>query len=161
MLELEFRPMRVEDLDRVYEIETASFKNCPWPKLAYKREITENRLSDYCVCLYDGRIVAFAGMWSIYEESELTKIATDTSMRRMGIGKRLLLHMMQRARERGSSRMSLEVRVHNEPAKELYRSLGFVEIGIRKTYYPDTREDAIIMANTGLCAIHGVGGDCA
>ena len=91
MLELEFRPMRVEDLDRVYEIETASFKNCPWPKLAYKREITENRLSDYCVCLYDGRIVAFAGMWSIYEESELTKIATDTSMRRMGIGKRLLL----------------------------------------------------------------------
>ena len=57
--------------------------------------------------------------------------------------------------------MSLEVRVHNESAKELYRSLGFVEIGIRKNYYPDTREDAIIMANTGLCDIHGGGGDCA
>ncbi len=137
-------PMRVEHLPRVLEIERVSFPT-PWPQDAYLQEIRGNRLASYIVAKVEEEVVGYAGMWVILDEAHITTIAVDPRYRRQSIGERLLLALIEEAIRRGARWMTLEVRKSNTAAQALYRKYGFRDIGVRRGYYSDNREDAIVM----------------
>ena len=136
--------MRLEDLSRVLEIEQESFRT-PWPRDAYTHELNENRLASYIVARFEGQVVGYAGMWVILDEAHITTIAVDPHYRGQHIGERLLIGLIETALARGARWMTLEVRTSNQTAQALYKKYGFKEIGLRKGYYSDNREDAIVM----------------
>jgi len=137
-------PMTVEDIPRVLEIERTSFRT-PWPADAYTHELKENRLATYIVAKQEDRLVGYAGMWVILDEAHITTIAVELAFRGQHIGERLLVGLIDAGVERGARWMTLEVRNSNLTAQALYRKYGFREIGTRKGYYSDNREDAIVM----------------
>lgn len=142
---IKFKPMQLEHLDQVIAIESTSFPT-PWSKNAFDYELQYNDFAHYIVALLnEHKVVGYAGMWVILDEAHITNIAIHKAYRCRGIGKALMREMIARAVLLGAERMTLEVRPSNLPARVLYTSLGFVENGIRKKYYSDTQEDAIIM----------------
>lgn len=141
---IRIEPMSLKDLDRVLEIESRSYQ-APWSRRAFVSEVTDNSYAYYYVAKRGDTIVGYVGMWIILEEAHITNIAVDPDWRRLGIGRYMLETMFDRAREHGATKMTLEVRVSNITAQNLYRKLGFEERGIRKGYYTDTHEDALIM----------------
>jgi ribosomal-protein-alanine N-acetyltransferase len=142
-------PMRMGDVGAVLEIERLSF-SAPWPAFAFEQELTANRLAHYRVARLGGRVVAFGGIWLMVDEAHITTFGVHPAHRRRGIGRRLLLQLAEVAIELGSARMTLEVRVSNEPAQALYRSFGFVVTGRRVAYYSDDGEDALVMTTPDL-----------
>jgi len=137
-------PMTVQDIPRVLEIERESFRT-PWPADAYTHELKENRLATYIVAKVEDRLVGYAGMWVILDEAHITTIAVEPPLRGQRVGERLLVGLIEAAMERGARWMTLEVRKSNLAAQTLYRKYGFREIGTRKAYYSDNREDAVVM----------------
>ncbi|MHB1419517.1 MAG: ribosomal protein S18-alanine N-acetyltransferase [Bacillota bacterium] len=146
MLELDYRvvPMQVEHLEGVMAIEKVSFPT-PWSRNSFMGELQENDFARYYVCLVNQEVVAYAGMWIIMDEAHITNIAVQPKYRGKHLGRVMLLTLMREAIAFGTDKITLEVRPSNTVARELYRSIGFVPAGIRKGYYTDTREDAIIM----------------
>ncbi|WP_051074215.1 ribosomal protein S18-alanine N-acetyltransferase [Effusibacillus pohliae] len=136
--------MQLSDIDRILEIERQSF-SAPWSRAAFERELTGNHFAKYIVVEVDGRVVGHAGMWIIVDEAHITNIAIDPAYRGRKLGENLLRQMMALAVWNGARRMTLEVRVSNQTAQNLYRKLGFRGCGIRKNYYSDNQEDALIM----------------
>jgi ribosomal-protein-alanine N-acetyltransferase len=90
-------------------------------------------------------ILGFAGMWLMFDEAHITTIGVRRAMRGRGLGELMLVHLIDQAREMGAKRLTLEVRVSNKVAQELYRKYTFKEEGVRKRYYSDDGEDALIM----------------
>jgi ribosomal-protein-alanine N-acetyltransferase len=142
-------PMRLADVGAVLEIERLSF-NSPWPAFAFEQELTANRLAHYRVARVGDRVVAFGGIWLMVDEAHITTFGVHPDHRRRGIGRLLLLRLAEVAMELGSARMTLEVRVSNEPAQALYRSFGFRVSGRRIAYYSDDGEDALVMTTPEL-----------
>lgn len=147
--EISFRPMRVEDVDRIMEIEHASFST-PWSRRAFINEITENRLARYFVVISNGVIAGYCGMWLIFDEAHITNIAIHPEFRGQKLGDALLAYVCRQAKEMGAERVTLEVRKSNTVAQKLYAKHGFLPYGIRKEYYTDNREDAIVMWKDSL-----------
>ena len=141
---IEVRLMRVDDLDGVMDVEMDSFQT-PWSRSAFEEELVKNRLARYLVALENGTVVGYAGTWLVINEAHVTNVAVSGSRRREGIGRLLMEKMMEFAHDSGMDSMTLEVRVSNEAARNLYQQLGFVEAGIRKNYYSETKEDALIL----------------
>ena len=141
--------MRMADVAAVLEIERLSFSS-PWPAFAFEQELTANRLAHYRVARLADRVVAFGGIWLMVDEAHITTFGVHPDHRRQGIGRRLLLALAEVALELGSARMTLEVRVSNEPAQRLYRSFGFNVSGRRVAYYSDDGEDALVMTTPEL-----------
>jgi ribosomal-protein-alanine N-acetyltransferase len=143
-------PMALTDLPRVREIEHEAFAS-PWPQDAYRAEIEENQVACYLVARDEtGVVVGFAGMWVIFDEAHVTTIAVDHARRGERIGERLLLALIDRALSRGARWMTLEVRPSNAVALALYRKFGFRDVALRKRYYSDNGEDAIVMWSGNL-----------
>ena len=138
------RPMQVSDLTAVQRIERASFTT-PWPAQAYRQEIETNRLAQYLVAVMGDEIVAYGGIWLMVDEAHITTFAVDPRYRRRRIGERLLLALLDLADDRGAREATLEVRLSNLPARRLYEKYGFRPAGVRRRYYSDNNEDAIIM----------------
>lgn len=136
--------MRLEDIPRVREIEQMSFRTM-WPRDAYTHELRDNRLASYMVARVEKDIVGYAGMWVIMDEAHITTIAVDPIHRGQYIGERLLVGLIDSALDKGARWMTLEVRTSNAAAQALYHKYLFREIGIRKGYYSDNREDALVM----------------
>lgn len=143
--------MELKHIPEVLKVERASFVT-PWSAHAFTYELLHNELSYYTVALVDGQVVGYAGMWMILDEAHVTNIAVAPEYRHRKIGYRLMCHLINKARSEGINRMTLEVRPSNIYARRLYKSLGFEERGMRKNYYTDTNEDAIIMWNPNLQA---------
>ncbi|WP_071461368.1 ribosomal protein S18-alanine N-acetyltransferase [Bacillus massilinigeriensis] len=141
---IDFRSMTLKDIDSIYEIESRSFAT-PWSKEAFYNELIKNQFAVYTVVDVDNKTVGYGGMWIIIDEAHVTNIALYPEFRGHGLGEALMRRMMDIAKERGVRTMTLEVRVSNEPAKSLYRKLGFSDGAIRKQYYTDNMEDAIVM----------------
>lgn len=141
---LQTRNMTLSDLDRVMEIELKSF-TVPWSRDAYLMELTQNHFAKYLVAEVGDEVVGYAGVWVIIDEGHITNIAIDPSQRGKKLGEELMRRMMALAIAHGAERMTLEVRVSNLPAIRLYEKMGFVSHGIRKGYYTDNNEDAMIM----------------
>lgn len=136
--------MNIKDVDEAYEIEKSSFIT-PWSKKEFENEITQNKMAIYVVALIGDEIVGYGGMWHVITEGHITNVAIKENYRKMGVGDLIVKHLIKIATEKEMIGLTLEVRVGNESAKKLYYKNGFVEEGIRKNYYEDTNEDAIIM----------------
>ena len=136
--------MTLAHLDAVYEVETRSF-SIPWSKNELRKEIAENRHAIYKVALQDFTVVGYAGLWHVVNEGHITNIAVDIPYRRMGVGSLLIEELIATAQAREMIGLTLEVRIGNAAAQKLYTKHGFKPEGIRKRYYADTGEDAVIM----------------
>lgn len=136
--------MLPEDIDGVLQVEHDCF-TVPWSRTAFEAEVNDNQLARYLVVETAGRLIGYAGMWMILDEAHVTNIAIIAGYRRQGLGERLLLELMDLAKQLGAGSMTLEVRPSNTAAQKLYRKLGFEKRGIRRQYYSDTKEDALIM----------------
>lgn len=136
--------MTSQHLDEVLAIERASFPT-PWPRSSFLNELYTNDYAYYYVCLDGERVIGYAGMWIILDEAHITNIAVHPDFRGRRLGELLLKTLIREAATLGADRMTLEVRVSNTPAQRLYERMGFVRAGVRKGYYNDTQEDAIIM----------------
>ena len=141
--------MTVDDLGAVQEIEGESFTT-PWPPHAYRSELETNRLAHYIVARYDDQLVGFAGMWLMVDEAHITTFAVRRTWRRQGVGERLLLALLDLAQARGAREATLEVRPSNHPARRLYEKYGFALVGVRRRYYSDDNEDALILTTDTL-----------
>jgi len=142
-------PMRLDDVQAVHEIERLSFST-PWPAYAFEQELRGNRLARYVVARAGERVVGFAGVWLMVDEAHITTFGVHPEWRRQGIGRQLLLNLMDLGATLRARRMTLEVRVSNEPAQGLYRSFGFEVVGRRPRYYTDDGEDALVMTTPDL-----------
>jgi ribosomal-protein-alanine N-acetyltransferase len=142
-------PMRLDDVVAVHEIERLSFRT-PWPSYAFEQELRGNRLAHYVVARAGDRVVGFAGVWLMVDEAHVTTFGVHPDWRRQGIGRQLLLNLVELSRTIGARRMTLEVRASNEAAQALYRGFGFDEAGRRPRYYTDDGEDALVMSTPDL-----------
>ncbi len=147
--ELRIEEMSIEDIPSVHEIERRSFST-PWPQNAFREEITGNRMAHYIVARMGDTIAGYAGLWVIIDEGHITTFGVHPEWRRRGVGKRMLLHLAEMTLALGAQRMTLEVRASNEPAKALYAAFGFTAAGLRRAYYTDDGEDAIVMTTPPL-----------
>ncbi|AQS60158.1 ribosomal protein S18-alanine N-acetyltransferase [Desulforamulus ferrireducens] len=136
--------MKLEHIPEVLAIEQVSFPT-PWSQQAFTYEITQNNFAHYVVALEGEKVIGYAGMWLVLDEAHITNVAVHPNYRGKKLGLALMLEAMRQAILRGAVRMTLEVRPSNTVARELYKKLGFKEKGLRKRYYTDTNEDAIIM----------------
>ncbi|MGZ0050981.1 ribosomal protein S18-alanine N-acetyltransferase [Brevibacillus gelatini] len=143
-IELEYRFMTMQDVGAVAELERLSFST-PWPHEAFVNELTKNPNARYVVAVHQNRIVAYCGMWIVLDEAHITNVAVHPLFRGKKIGLGLMIKMMGVAKMLGANSMTLEVRPSNTVARNLYTKLGFREHGVRKRYYSDNNEDAIIM----------------
>ncbi len=138
------RPMVVQDISRVSEIEKAVFTSA-WSADDFMYELTENPFGHYFVDEIDGIIEGYIGLWILFDQAQITTLGTTLNQRRKGIAKRLMEFGLRHAFQSGAERISLEVRVGNIAAITLYESFGFQRKGIRKDYYQDNHEDAHLM----------------
>lgn len=139
-----FRAMRLEDIPDVMVIEHESF-SLPWTEQAFRSEMTMNHFARYVMMEVDGVPAGYAGMWTVVDEAHITNIAVRTAYRGRKLGEQLLSELLDMAQALELERATLEVRVSNDVARNLYVKMGFREIGIRKGYYSDNNEDAVIM----------------
>lgn len=139
-----FRRMTLEDIPNVMVIEHEAF-TLPWTETAFRNELTNNLFARYMVMEYEGNPIGYAGMWTIVDEAHVTNIAILKAYRGRKLGDRLLDELMNAASTIGMLRMTLEVRVSNTVARSLYEKKGFISAGLRKGYYSDNHEDAMIM----------------
>lgn len=142
--DVKFRKMTIADIDAVYEIEHSSF-TLPWTKEAFFYEMLDNQHAYYVLAETADGIVGFCGLWIIMDECHVTNIAILPEHRGKKLGEKLMRAAMETAVEKGAKTMTLEARVSNTPARNLYEKLGFKNGGIRKSYYSDNFEDAIVM----------------
>lgn len=145
---VELRTLRFEDLKeshipRILEIERQC-NSAPWSDRSFRNETT-NPQAIFIVAFLNGEIVGFGGLWLCVDEAHITTLAVAPDFRRKGLGRALMVELLQRARERGMTCTTLEVRAGNTAAIELYKSLGYIDTARRRGYYPDNKEDAIVM----------------
>lgn len=146
MSELKIVPMEVAHLAGVLEVEKQSF-NDPWTEEIFHHEVTSNPFAYYVVALQEEDVVAYCGTWIVFEDCQITNVAVHPANRGQKIGDALMRHVIAHCQSHEVNRISLEVRVSNEVAQNLYRKYGFQDGGIRKNYYTDgpTTEDALVM----------------
>jgi ribosomal-protein-alanine N-acetyltransferase len=148
-------PMTLDDIDAVIELEVVSFPT-PWPASLYRREITRNPYSRYLVLRPAQKdaslpaILGYGGYWLLDDEAHITTIATHPQWRGHHLGEWLLLTLLYHAKQDGATSSTLEVRPSNTAARSLYSKLGYRQIGRRRNYYSDTREDALLLELAGL-----------
>lgn len=135
--------MTAADVPQVHALEALCF-TAPWDIASYYQEVA-NPSACYLVARDDEQVTGFGGMWIVADEAHIATLAVHPDYRRRGLGRRLMHVMLQVARYRGATTVTLEVRAGNIAAQHLYTSLGFLPIGRRRHYYPDNNEDAIVM----------------
>ncbi len=136
--------MTLDDVAAVQEVERASFP-VPWPANAFRHELTQNRNARYIVARAGDDVVGYAGLWLMVDEAHITTFAVLPEHRRQRIGERMLQRLFDIADEMGAEWLTLEVRVSNLAAQRLYEKYGFRRAGVRRRYYSDNNEDALIM----------------
>jgi [ribosomal protein S18]-alanine N-acetyltransferase len=137
-------PMRRRHLRSVLRIEALVYPR-PWSLSLFMSELALRSTRAYWVARVDGVVVGYCGLMITGEDGHVTTLAVDPAMHRRGIGTRLLLALAGEAIRRGVTGLTLEVRMSNRPAQELYRRFGFRPAGVRRNYYVETNEDALVM----------------
>ncbi len=137
-------PMRRRHLPSVLRIEKQVYPR-PWTMSLYLGELTLPTSRCYLVARQDHRLVGYAGFMLTLDECHITTVAVDPDRQGNRIGTRLVLELARRAVARGATSLTLEVRESNTAAQALYRTFGFVPAGVRKGYYAEVNEDALIM----------------
>ncbi len=145
------RRMTMDDLDDVVRIDHASF-SLPWSKNNFNFELHENQTSRSYVACVDDVIVGLLVIWLIVDEAQVATIAVDPNFRHIGVAEVMLRHALGECLLDGAVEATLEVRVTNFIAQNLYAKLGFEVIAERPNYYSDTKEGALIMTLRDLSA---------
>lgn len=141
--------MKEEHLQEVIKIEKLSYSS-PWSYHIFLNEITRNSQAYYVVGKIEDKIICYAGMWFLQDEAHISNLATHPEYRRKGFGEKLLIHLIEVAIAKKIRWITLEVRVSNIPAQELYKKYTFKNVGTRTGYYLDNKEDALIMWSEDL-----------
>lgn len=128
---------------QIAELEKLCF-NDPWSENSIASEL-DNRLSCWLVAIADDKVVGYVGSQTVLGETDMMNIAIHPDYRKHGIATELISALIEALNERGSHSLMLEVRTYNEPAKSLYLKMGFDVVGVRKNYYRNPREDALIL----------------
>lgn len=138
-----FRRMEVRDTPAAAQIEAASSRE-PWSRKAYEDALS-NENACYVVAELEGRVVGCCGLWQSFEEADICNVVVEKSCRKRGIALQMLEFLMELGRQRGAVHFTLEVRSGNAAAVSLYEKLGFLTEGVRKGFYQNPKEDALIM----------------
>ncbi|MCC7007809.1 MAG: tRNA (adenosine(37)-N6)-threonylcarbamoyltransferase complex dimerization subunit type 1 TsaB [Acidobacteria bacterium] len=139
-----------DDLGAVEALQRQTFAN-PWSADSIRWELQHTDVARlYVMEDAGGTVVAYCACWMVFDELHINSLAVDASRRRRGLARRLLTHVLAEAADAGASAATLEVRTSNEAARRLYEGLGFVVEGVRRDYYQDPREDAIILWKRAL-----------
>ncbi len=141
---IQFRSMRMEDIPAICAIEQEAFPT-PWSYEAFRNELIHNFYAHYLVMQWKDEVIGYGGMWTVMDEAHVTNIAIRKDFRGKKLGNRLMAEIQETARLLGAKKMMLEVRPSNIVAQQLYKKFGFRTCGVRKGYYTDNNEDALIM----------------
>lgn len=144
---IEIVPLTEKYLEGILYVEENTF-SIPWTKNDFLREINENKMAIYFVAIDSNdsnRVIGYAGMWHVINEGHITNVAVLHDYRGRGISKLLMDKLIDVATEYEMIGITLEVRINNSVAQKLYNKYGFKCEGIRKNYYEDTKEDAVVM----------------
>lgn len=144
MSELTVRKMKEADVSAVAELELQCF-SMPWSENSIRSEL-ENELSLWLVAERDGVVCGYVGSQTVIDESDVMNVAVSETARGGGIASALMRQLMTELRAIGSEKLTLEVRASNMPARGLYAKFGFMQVGLRKNYYRDPKEDALILS---------------
>ena len=149
---VEIVPMRRRHLRSVLRIEEQVYPR-PWSSSLFLSELALRSSRSYCVARVGREVVGYAGVMISFEDAHVTTIAVDPAWHRRGIATRLMVALARESLVRGAHNLTLEVRMSNKGAQELYRRFGFAPVGVRKNYYQETNEDALVMW------VHEIDGD--
>jgi ribosomal-protein-alanine N-acetyltransferase len=141
---MRIEPMKRRHVRSVVAIEDRIFTR-PWSAALYYSELAQPSTRRYFVAVADGEVIGYIGCMLVVGEGHITTVGVAPEWHRRSIGTRLMLHLVRDVRAQGATALTLEVRVTNTGAQELYRRFGFAPAGIRKNYYADVNEDAIVM----------------
>src|SRR4051812_21351522 len=142
-LSVRYEPLTERHIARILDIEKES-NTAPWSEKSFRNEL-DNGQSVFLVAFIGPDIVGYGGLWLCIDEAHITTLAVAPAKRRLGLGRSIMVRLLKTAQEHGMECSTLEVRSGNEAAIELYRGLGYIETARRKGYYPDNKEDAIVM----------------
>jgi len=131
------------DLEQVVEIEKTSMPS-PWSKELFEEELKRER-AYYFVVEYGGRVAGYMGFWEAPQEAHIINLAIAPVFRNLGLGQEMIERCLDFAQKRGARLATLEARESNASARRLYEKCGFRTVAIRKKYYSDNQEDAIVM----------------
>ncbi|MBU1035722.1 ribosomal protein S18-alanine N-acetyltransferase [bacterium] len=138
------RPMEIDDLKKVLEIEKQSFP-VPWTYDLFFSELTRNRYARYFVLEKDKRIIGYLGFWLMRDNIHITNIAIAEKFQRRGYGGKLLKFVEEEAIVHKIKKISLEVRKSNCIAQDMYRKYGYKVMRVLRNYYQEEKEDALVM----------------
>lgn len=142
---LKIERMCLAHLDDVMEIEENCYGEHHWARESFVNEI-DNQISEYlCAVNEENKCVGYLGMWNIIDEAHITNFAVNPKFQSKGIGHFLIINAIEKCYEKKIKYITLEVRTSNKKAKSIYEKFGFKSLGVRKKYYQDNNEDAIIM----------------
>lgn len=139
----EINLMAPNHVEQIGELEMLCFQD-PWSTRSIASEL-ENPLSLWLVCEENGKVCGYIGSQTVLGETDMMNVAVHPDFRRQGIAEALIRELIQQLKEKGSHCLSLEVRSGNTGALALYTKLGFQQIGLRKNYYRNPKEDAYIL----------------
>ena len=135
--------MNSSHIDGLFEVSKLSLKES-WNKDSIEKELS-NKLAKYLVALDGNKVVGFVGMWIVFDEGDITNIAVHPDYRKQGIGDLLMNNLISLCKENNINSLTLEVRESNIKAQNLYKKHEFKEEGLRKNFYDNPKENAIIM----------------
>ncbi|MGL4361814.1 MAG: ribosomal protein S18-alanine N-acetyltransferase [Cellulosilyticaceae bacterium] len=134
----------IKDLESILVLENQVF-SVPWSEESIKSEL-ENDVATYFVAEEEGQVIGYSGIWHVHPEGQITNVAVHADYRRRGLGRNLMETLLDNGVKKGITNYYLEVRESNINAINLYKSIGFKEVGRRKNYYKKPNEDALVLA---------------
>ena len=140
---IEIAKMTAAHVPQVAQLEKLCFSD-PWSEKSVASEL-QNKLALWLVALDGDRVAGYVGSQTVIDESDMMNIAVHPAYRRQGIARLLVKQLVDALKDNGSRCLTLEVRASNEPARNLYASMGFLQVGLRKNYYRNPKEDACIL----------------
>ncbi len=140
---LRFVTLQKDHIPKILDIEQVTH-SAPWSQRSFENEL-EHKYGIFLVGLIQGEVSAYGGVWILVDEAHVTNVVVKSELRGQGIGRKLMIELLTQAREKGAVCATLEVRATNSAAIHLYEDLGFVQSTTRKQYYPDNKEDAVVM----------------
>ncbi len=145
-MDIEIRRMQQKDITGIMKTESVSFGSHHWTEHSFEAEI-QNQIGHYFTAVEPGtnNVLGYCGFWLIQDEAHITTVAVNPNYRKIHLGELLLSHMIKEGYKLNAKWFTLEVRASNIAAQGLYYKYGFESLGLRKKYYQDNNEDALIM----------------
>lgn len=143
MKTLRFERLDASHIPTILEIEKV-VNSAPWSEQSFRNELTHPH-GYFIVAIEDGKVVGYGGFWMVVDEAHITTVAVSPDHQRHGIGSKMMIELLSKAKVAGMKCSTLEVRAGNETAIRIYEWLGYVSAATRKSYYPDNKEDAVVM----------------